>query len=145
MKKLTVFLAAIIAATLLLSSCAFLGGGDTGGGNGGGINPSYVYGNGVTTSVVVSASDVNLTVNEVLDALYEATGVNARLKNDTLEIDTNEIVIGDTTRDISARAKAEYEKALNKKLRDDPDEDEKRRDTFKLFFIHANFLPKGPR
>lgn len=128
MKKIIAILAAFVAVSLLLSSCAILGGGDTGGGKGEGINPDYIYGSGVTTSVVVSTSDVNLTVNEVLDALYEATGVNAVLKNDTLQMDTNEIVIGATTRDISQKAKAEYEKALNKKLRDDPDEDEKRRD-----------------
>ena len=106
MKKLSlIFLAALMVLTLL-ASC-------------GGEQPdntpktgNMIYESGTQMRVITLASDIGYDRNTLLTALKNATGLMPQSFYDMSVVGEHEIVVGDTTRDISAYAK-QYVESLN--------------------------------
>ena len=109
----------LLALLLSLSACMVSVGGasgndgnDGGGGaDGGAENDSAIYGVGVETDVVVKSGET-VNVFNVIDAITAKTGKTPDLINDGVAKSAHEIVIGNTSRDVTAKATALMERAI---------------------------------
>ena len=130
MKKIFSFLLVMIMCVAILASCNFIGGGNNNGSNetpGDDSNkPSdgdVVLGNG---EAVLYSPDVNATIiksptanykgfdfTALGDAIYFYSGGFALLNSDISPVEGPEIIIGDTSRELTAKAKAKLEYGVN--------------------------------
>ena len=112
MKKTLSLVLVLLLAILCFASCSFGGGGKDP------VSETMVYGKGVNTTIIVSADAGSLDTAVISDAIYEACGVIVDLRNDSFERTGSEIVVGDSTRDITASAKTAMQRALRREIID---------------------------
>ena len=115
MKKILSAIVTLLLTALCLASCSFPSGTPSGSGN-------KLLGNGVTTTIITSEG-VGTDVASIESALYELTGKIYYVKHDGFDKEGAEIVIGNTSRDISAAAQNAFDKKLLREIRNDPDEE----------------------
>lgn len=135
MKKIIVLLFCIILVTLCLASCdlsAIMGGGNQSEGEGQGegegnnddtgADPNKIFGKDVTTAIIIPNGE-SFDVFSIETQLFNLTGKVYNVKNDGFDKESAEIVIGDTSREVSASARAEFEKKLLQEIRKVYDEE----------------------
>ena len=115
MKKTVLLTLSVLTLICMLFSCSVGGGsGDTGGGdqNSGGNIPTpegdYIYAPGCAVTVIYNgeASDVD----EIVSAIWTATGGRIDVKNDSAPESAHEIIIGKTNRSLTDRAQRQVER-----------------------------------
>lgn len=81
-----------------------------------------IYGSGIETTIItnmdLSDADVNSYINSVSDKIYSMCGKPAYIYGDAKPEAEHEIVIGETSRSISAKAKEFLEDKISKSARD---------------------------
>ncbi len=127
MKKRLVTAILLITALILLSSCNLFVQDKKPGGDGE-KSDSIIYGEGYTTNIIIG-SGTSYDLSEIESAIFKAAGVVVGLRNDSSPAAQGEIVIGDTTRQITAAAKAELNKAIRSEIIGSSDEDFAEKDT----------------
>lgn len=122
MKKTLSLLFVLLLSMSCFASCSIPGlGGDA-------KNDTLVYGKGVVTDIIVSATADSFDTSDISDAVFEACGVVVGLKNDGFEKSGSEIVIGETKRAVTASAKDAMRKALRSAVLNSADEEEAEKD-----------------
>ncbi len=129
MKRLIVLIIAVILPIITLFSCKTETPGDDAGKEPAG---NAIYGSNIETVLVV---DINASeqvvdcVDAIADEINSLTGKYPRKFGDTQPQADHEIVIGDTTRPITVKAKELLTKAIKKEIRNASNEDEALADT----------------
>lgn len=121
MKKTVLLTLSVLTLICMLFSCSVGGSGDQGGGSGdtggggqnsGGNIPApegdYIYAPGCAVTVIYNgeASDVD----EIVSAIWTATGGRIDVKNDSAPESAHEIIIGKTNRSLTERAQRQVER-----------------------------------
>ena len=125
MKRIISLVTVIVLMLLCLVSC-FVGNKDKGDKKD--ENTTLIYGEGVKTSIVLSAGGDSFDTSAISNAIFDACGVVVGLKNDGVEKDSSEIVVGETSREITAAAKEAMNKALRSAIINSPDEETAEKD-----------------
>ncbi len=133
-KRFSAVIILLVSLVILLTSCKLpffnKNPGGTGDNDGTGNNSSdtMIYGEGVSTTVVI-AQGSGIDTARIDEAIFNACGVVTILRDDTSETVKGEIVIGETTREVTSLANAALNKAIRSFVYDSDDEEFAWKDT----------------
>ncbi len=125
-KRFSAVIILLVSLVILLTSCKLpffnKNPGGTGDNDGTGNNSSdtMIYGEGVSTTVVI-AQGSGIDTARIDEAIFNACGVVTILRDDTSETVKGEIVIGETTREVTSLANAALNKAIRSFVYDSDD------------------------
>ena len=113
MKRKILLLTCVSALLLSISSCKIIGSDkpSDGGDSGTSETSSAIYGKDVETDVVVKSGET-VNVFKIIDAISDYTDKTPDLVNDGAAKSAREIVIGNTSREVSAKARTLMERAI---------------------------------
>ena len=127
MKRSISLVSILLLLVISLASCSFGGKGNGGEGDEN-KDTTLIYGSGVSTTIIISSEGEEIETSDISNAIYEAAGVIVGLKNDSFEKSGSEIVLGDTTREITASARKVMSNALRNAIFSSNDEEEAEKD-----------------
>ncbi len=90
-------------------------------------NTTMIFGENIKTTLIIGAGS-SIDTSTVDGAIFDATGTVTVLKDDNSEPARSEIVLGDTTRNITSLAKTALEKEIRSEVISSPDEELARKD-----------------
>jgi len=138
MKRLLLLLLTVFMA-LSLASCEILefldslegtqppaneGSGDSGDGGGDGGEegeetvPGLIFDDGITVAIIKAAADKTIDINPFLSTIWKLTGKTALNLDDSFNYPGHKIVLGDTTLEITVKAKAHLQTEIAKAIAD---------------------------
>ena len=92
--------------------------GDQGSGDEAPVEKGLIFGNGVEPRIIKSKDAPGLSVDEIYQGMYNCSSILCEIRDDGEAAVENEIVVGDSTRPITAKAKAALDNGFKKLKRD---------------------------